>query len=235
MMMKEQYIFDFKLTTPIVVTCNKVDEQLESLAEKCKCDKKDLEAVLHGSRIIRFFVSEKSKKKLIQFNVCGKKVSESFNDYEILTTREAYAQKQGGNTAGLFLQGSNALKCLAILVRSNLDVLTSVKIPIDVYAVCNPRQWVDISELVVRVIRRNNRLAILQEGEAPDIILINEERILQEMVSDLENNKVLFRKDGTKIRSLNDVGYSLIYKWVVDSEIVDKFDDEDEFEVEGDN
>lgn len=233
MMMKEQYIFDFKLTTPIVVTCDKVDEQLEVLAKKCKCDKKDLEAVLHGSKIIRFFVSEKSKKKLIQFNVCGKKVSESFNDYEILTTGEAYAQKQDG-VVGFFLQGSNALKCLAILVRSNLDVLTSVKIPIDVYAVCNPRQWVDISELVVRVIRRNNRLAILQEGEAPDIILINEERILQEMVSDLENNQAMFRKDGTKIRSLNDVGYSLIYKWT-DTKDVDEFANEDEFEVEGDN
>lgn len=232
MMMKEQYIFDFKLTTPIVVTCNKVDEQIGALAEKCTCDKKTLEAVLHGSRTIRFFVSENSKNKLIHFNVCGKEVFESFNDYEILTTKEAYAKKHGGET-GMFLQGSNALKCLSMLVRSNLDVITSVKIPLEVYTVCNPRQWVDISELVVRVMRRNNRLAILQEGEAPDIILINEERILQETVSDLECNTLMFRKDGTKIRSLNDIGYSLIYKWT-DKEDVDKFDDEDEFEVEGD-
>jgi hypothetical protein len=48
------------------------------------------------------------------------------------------------------------------------------------------------------------------EMGAPSIILINEERILQENVQYLECNSSLVRNDGTLMRSLNDMEYSLI-------------------------
>ncbi len=65
----------------------------------------------------------------------------------------------------------------------------------------------DINDLYRRVINRNNRLKKLQEIHAPDVILRNEKRILQEAVDSLLDNSVrrgntAFSVGGQKTRPL---------------------------------
>src|ERR1700733_1560217 len=48
----------------------------------------------------------------------------------------------------------------------------------------------DVNDLYRRVINRNNRLKKLKEIAAPDVILRNEKRILQEAVDSLIDNSI---------------------------------------------
>lgn len=54
----------------------------------------------------------------------------------------------------------------------------------------------DLNDLYRRVINRNNRLKKLQEINAPDVILRNEKRIIQEAVDALIDNSIARQNDG---------------------------------------
>ena len=67
----------------------------------------------------------------------------------------------------------------------------------------------DLNDLYRRVINRNNRLKRLLELGAPDVIVRNEKRMLQEAVDSLIDNsqrgKVLSRRGRRELRSLSDM------------------------------
>lgn len=205
--MNTSYIFDFKLATPIVIE-DMDKENLKPIAEKLNIDYSVIDDVLHSRKSARFFYSEESDRTMVSYCVKPKQVLD-FNTFEILNVGEI--DKLNQNKTSRVFHGSQAIKCLAILASVELNMITDIKIPLDIYGRCNHRQWVDISELVTKVLTRSNRLNSLIEMDAPSIILINEERVLQEYVNFLECNTSLMRNDGTTIRSLNDVKYSLIY------------------------
>ena len=66
----------------------------------------------------------------------------------------------------------------------------------------------DLNDLYRRVIHRNNRLRMLQERAAPELILLNEQRMLQQAVDALFDNARLpspaTNVQGLKLRSLSD-------------------------------
>ena len=68
----------------------------------------------------------------------------------------------------------------------------------------------DVNDLYRRVINRNNRLKKLKDLSAPDVILRNEKRILQEAVDDLLDNSIHARQSATSqarartLKSLSD-------------------------------
>jgi DNA-directed RNA polymerase beta' subunit len=65
----------------------------------------------------------------------------------------------------------------------------------------------DVNDLYRRVINRNNRLKRLMELDAPDIIIDNEKRMLQEAVDALFDNENLDKKvTGPSARVLKSVG-----------------------------
>lgn len=226
--MNTSYIFDFKLSTPIVIE-DMDKENLKPIAEKLNIDYSVIDDVLHSRKSIRFFYSEESDRTMVSYCVKPKRVLD-FNTFEILNISELDKLEQ--NKTSRVFHGSQAIKCLAILASVELNMLTDIRIPLYIYGHCNHRQWVDISELVAKVLTRSNRLFSLMEMGAPSIILINEERILQENVQYLECNSSLVRNDGTLIRSLNDMEYSLIHGDLsVDTES-DDFDFPFEFDEE---
>ena len=67
----------------------------------------------------------------------------------------------------------------------------------------------DLNDLYRRVINRNNRLKRLQELGAPDVIIRNEKRMLQEAVDSLIDNsqrgKALSRRGRRELKSLSDM------------------------------
>ncbi|RLF53077.1 MAG: DNA-directed RNA polymerase subunit beta', partial [Thermoplasmata archaeon] len=67
----------------------------------------------------------------------------------------------------------------------------------------------DLNDLYRRVINRNNRLKKLLEMEAPDIIIKNEKRMLQEAVDALIDNgrkaRPLMNSQGNRLKSLSDL------------------------------
>src|ERR1700686_1244813 len=67
----------------------------------------------------------------------------------------------------------------------------------------------DLNELYRRVINRNNRLKKLMELRAPDVIVRNEKRMLQEAVDSLIDNsqrgKALSRRGRRELKSLSDM------------------------------
>lgn len=205
--MDTTYIFDFKLATPIVI--EDVDKKnLKPIAEKLNIDYSVIDDLLHSRKSARFFYSEESDRTMVSYCVKPRQIL-NFNSFEIVNISEV--DKKGQDKKSRIFHGSNAVKCLAVLAHFDLQMMTEVKIPLDVFNRCNHRQWVDISELVAKTLSRSERLGMLLSMDAPSIILVNEERVLQECVQFLECNTSLVRKDGTIIRALNDVEYSLIY------------------------
>ena len=73
----------------------------------------------------------------------------------------------------------------------------------------------DLNDLYRRVINRNNRLKKLQEIQAPDVILRNEKRMLQEAVDALLDNgrrSRAVRRDGNRpLKSLSDLSLHLLF------------------------
>src|SRR5205814_8016897 len=62
----------------------------------------------------------------------------------------------------------------------------------------------DVNDLYRRVINRNNRLKKLKEIHAPDVILRNEKRILQEAVDSLIDNSI--RHSNSTSGAMNQAG-----------------------------
>lgn len=204
--MNNKYIIDFELTTPIVI--EDVDkENLKPIAEKLGIDYSVIDDVLHSRKAVRFFQSKDSERNTVSYCARPRQVM-NFNSFEVVGTSEVDKGTQGKQSR--VLHGSHAVKCLAILAHVDLPMVADIQIPLAVYSRCNHRQWADISELVAKVLTRSNRLFSLMEMGAPSIILINEERILQENVQYLECNSSLVRNDGTLMRSLYDMEYSLV-------------------------
>ena len=61
----------------------------------------------------------------------------------------------------------------------------------------------DLNDLYRRVINRNNRLRKLKEINAPDVILRNEKRIIQEAVDALIDNSIAKQNDSVCNESIS--------------------------------
>lgn len=225
-MMSNSYIFDVKLCTPIVIETEE-RSPIKKISEELSVDYNSLIDVLQSRKAVRLYESEEVSRSVVKFGLGNRKVV-SFNAFELVGISEYHADHEE-NKKSKILHGSKAIQGLAFLAHVDLHVLESVQVPLQIYRSSNSRQWMDISELVYEVISRNVRLDMLIECEAPTIILVNEERILQECVTNLESNNTLKRKDGTLIRSLNDLGYSMINGW--DDEPCN-YEEFDEFTIE---
>jgi len=226
--MNTSFIFDFKLAVPIVVEPKVGYNPIKLIEERLNISHDDMDDILHSRKSCRFYDSEESDRNVVSYCITKRQVF-NFNSFEIMDISEYYNDIKKYDKKSKVLHGSKAVKCLAILAHLDLNMIESVQIPLDLYFECNHRQWVDISELVVKVLSRSNRLEKLIECGAPEIILLNEERVLQENVTFLECNDSLLRNDETTIRSLNDMDYSLVNGWLKDPE---ESDAELDYEVE---
>ena len=123
---------------------------------------------------------------------------------------------------GSYLQGTDAVLWLCAQRGVDFTPLESVDVPIEVYKESNIRQWHDISCLYMHLVERNDRLKRFINVGAPEILILNEERMTWEAVDILESTSINghSRKwpDGKVIGGLNKVGYSLLTGWGKDAE-----------------
>lgn len=129
------------------------------------------------------------------------------------------AKQLASNSNGQYY-GSDAITYLLNLHKKAEDVipLFSVIIPYQIFGEATPREWYDITYLFSRVKNRSDRLKRLTELSAPTIIMLNEERMLWEAITSLEDNdnpvlKPLVDYNDIMLRSLNDMEYSLLTGW----------------------
>lgn len=106
-----------------------------------------------------------------------------------------------------------------------LQSITAIDLPNTVYFEATDSQWLDLSESAAYVELYNDRVRRLSGLHAPEIILINETRMLREKIEILESNrygKPMTHEDGTLRRALRDIGYSLVGGW--DPEMLKEFE-----------
>lgn len=92
-----------------------------------------------------------------------------------------------------------------------IPALTFIELGTDVFEKATPAQFDDISHLAAKVEHFSKRVGRLIALEAPDIVYINECRMLREYVQALESNRSFSSPakaaDGHVLYSLNDIGY----------------------------
>ena len=119
--------------------------------------------------------------------------------------------------AGSLLCGTDAICWICGQRKVDFTPLENIDIPIDVYKESNIRQWHDISCLYMQLVERNGRLKRFIEMKAPQILILNEERMTWEAVEMLESSSIEGHSrtwpDGRVIGGLNRVGYSLLTGW----------------------
>ena len=140
-------------------------------------------------------------------------VEETKDSYRLVSPKEL-------NSEAKYDFGSDAITYLLNLHKKTEDVipLFSVIIPYQIFGEATPREWYDITCLFSRVNNRSDRLKRLTELSAPTIIMLNEERMLWEAITSLEDNdnpilKPLVDYNDIMLRSLNDMEYSLLTGW----------------------
>lgn len=100
-----------------------------------------------------------------------------------------------------------------------ITALNRIELGADVFEKTTPAQFKDISLMTANIERLSTRIGRLAALNAPDVIYINECRLLRRYVQALENNRGFSSPakatDGHVLYSLNDIGYSLITGWDV--------------------
>ena len=98
-----------------------------------------------------------------------------------------------------------------------ITALNRIELGADVFEETTPVQFKDISFMAAKIERLSTRIGRLVALNVPDVIYINECRLLRRYVQTLENNHSFSSPakatDGHVLCSLNDIGYSLITGW----------------------
>jgi hypothetical protein len=124
-------------------------------------------------------------------------------------------------TSAILMSGSEAITALLDHYKCNtIRSFLEIEIPAVVFDQCTIRNWHDISYFFAKLVHRADRYRRLASLEAPFVIMMNEEKIMNRALQQLESNdgfatggKIITRNDGTALRSLADVGYSIVSGW----------------------
>ncbi len=130
-----------------------------------------------------------------------------------------------------YYYGSDALIVLCRLQNIDVSPISHISIPVIIFYEAGRTIWDDLSYFVAMIEEENAEYKQLLESSLPNIILFNKEKRLIDWVECLEHNDfsdipthfVLLKgnsykdNNGRVLRSLNDIGCSLINGW--DSEM----------------
>lgn len=183
-----------KLATPVILTA-----QIPEIAETLGIKKEHLQKLL--SFLAYAYAEKDGERKVISL---PSKLS-SLHDIVVNYDKVYY-----GAEAALKMAEDKGVK---------IPALTFIELGTDVFEKATPAQFDDISHLAAKVEHFSKRVGRLIALEAPDIVYINECRMLREYVQALESNRSFSSPakaaDGHVLYSLNDIGYSLITGWDV--------------------
>ena len=183
-----------KLATPVILTA-----QIPEIAETLGIKKEHLQKLL--SFLAYAYAEKDGERKVISL---PSKLS-SLHDIVVNYDKVYY-----GAEAALKMAEDKGVK---------IPALTFIELGTDVFEKATPAQFDDISHLAAKVEHFSKRVGRLIALEAPDIVYINECRMLREYVQALESNRSSSSPakaaDGHVLYSLNDIGYSLITGWDV--------------------
>lgn len=111
----------------------------------------------------------------------------------------------------------------------DIPALNHFELGADISAHATEDQVANITALAARVERLNNRYKSLARLEAPDVILMNEARMVRDAVEQLEDNSGTYSpaldQNGVAYQSLKDIGYSLVTGW--DKSVLEKNSNKD--------
>lgn len=183
-----------KLATPVILTA-----QIPEIAETLGIKKEHLQKLL--SFLAYAYAEKDGERKVISL---PSKLS-SLHDIVVNYDKVYY-----GAEAALKMAEDKGVK---------IPALTFIELGTDVFEKATPAQFDDISHLAAKVEHFSKRVGRLIALEAPDIVYINECRMLREYVQAFESNRSFSSPakaaDGHVLYSLNDIGYSLITGWDV--------------------
>lgn len=113
--------------------------------------------------------------------------------------------------------GAEAIVEFAKSKGVDIPALNHFELGADISAHATEDQVANITALAARVERLNNRYKSLARLEAPDVILMNEARMVREAVEQLEDNSGIYfpalDQNGVAYQSFKDIGYSLVTGW----------------------
>jgi DNA-directed RNA polymerase subunit beta' len=189
----ENYIVLEKGTTNLKVGDIVTEEQYEELQEKFKDE-------------FRVGMGGEAIKELLE-NIDLDHLAEDIKEKLLVTTSDAMRKKLTKRMAVVkaFLGSGNRPEWMMVTVVPVIPPELRPLVPLDGGRFATS----DLNDLYRRVINRNNRLKRLMELNAPDIIIRNEKRMLQEAVDALFDNgrrgKVFTGANKRPLRSISDM------------------------------
>ncbi len=178
----------------------------DELKEKLLATKREIEGISLGKIIdeVEYHAYSKKYGSLFEAEIGAEAVFDMFRRIDLNKLEESL-KKDLENSKSLEAQKiTKRLSLVQAMIRSNTrpEWMFLTRIPVIPPAM---RPMVpldggryatsDVNDLYRRVINRNNRLKKLKEINAPDVILRNEKRILQEAVDALLDNSMRTNKD----------------------------------------
>lgn len=188
------------LATPVIFY-----KQLPGIAKKLDVDADFLKGFLTNARC---YVEDAGKGEVLELD----------NSADTIMKVVAAHEKR--------FYGAEAIVEFAKSKGVDIPALNHFELGADISAHATEDQVANITALAARVERLNDRYKSLARLEAPDVILMNEARMVREAVEQLEDNSGTYSpaldQNGTVYQSLKDIGYSLVTGW--DKSVLEKDD-----------
>ncbi len=183
-------------------------KQLPGIAKKLDVDADFLKGFLTNTRC---YVEDAGKGEVLELD----------NSADTITKVVAAHEKR--------FYGAEAIVEFAKSKGVDIPALNHFELGADISAHATENQVANITALAARVERLNNRYKSLARLEAPDVILMNEARMVREAVEQLEDNSGTYSpaldQNGVAYQSLKDIGYSLVTGW--DKSVLEKNSNKD--------
>jgi DNA-directed RNA polymerase subunit beta' len=178
-----------------------VEKEKEELKEKLLARKKEIENIMEGRVIDEVAYHNYSVKygTFFEAEIGAEAVYNIFKDIDLIKLEEKVKKELESSKSVEAVKIAKRLSLIQMMIRSGTrpEWMFLTRIPVIPPAM---RPMVpldggryatsDVNDLYRRVINRNNRLKKLKEISAPDVILRNEKRILQEAVDALIDNSI---------------------------------------------
>ena len=191
------------LATPVIFY-----KQLPGIAKKLDVDADFLKGFLTNARC---YVEDAGKGEVLELD----------NSADTITKVVAAHEKR--------FYGAEAIVEFAKSKGVDIPALNHFELSADISAHATEDQVANITALAARVERLNNRYKSLARLEAPDVILMNEARMVRDAVEQLEDNSGTYSpaldQNGVAYQSLKDIGYSLVTGW--DKSVLEKNSNKD--------
>lgn len=179
----------------------KEEKEKEELKEKFLARKREIESIVEGKVIDEVAYHNYSVKygTFFEAEIGAEAIYDIFRNIDLNKLEEKLKKELEGSKSADSNKIAKRLSLIQSMIRSGTrpEWMFLVRIPVIPPAM---RPMVpldggryatsDVNDLYRRVINRNNRLKKLKEINAPDVILRNEKRILQEAVDALIDNSI---------------------------------------------